>query len=213
MKLERLAMLPQSDRCRLVFSDGSELKTQAYVVADLGLYAGQELDEAQMQTLMAAIKKASAKARAVRIVAASGVSERELRKRLVQKGEKQADADAAVGWLKELRLLDDAKTAEQIVQSAVAKGYGLARIRSLLYEKGIAREYWDAALMNLPPMDGAIDRFLQQRLKGAAPDEKTLKKTVDALLRRGHSWHDIQQALRRYQDGLTLQDEWMEELP
>lgn len=62
-------------------------------------------------------------------------------------------------------------------------------------------------------MDDALDRFLRQRLKGGDPDEKTLKKTVDALLRRGHSWGDIQAALRRYQTGLELEeDEWMEEM-
>ena len=64
----------------------------------------------------------------------------------------------------------------------------------------------------MPPMDDAIDRFLRQRLKGSEPDEKTVQKTVQALLRRGHSWGDIQSALRRYQTGLELEDEFMEEM-
>lgn len=58
----------------------------------------------------------------MRIVAAAGVSERELQKRLVQKGEEAADAKEAVGWLKELHLLDDGETARQLVASAAAKG-------------------------------------------------------------------------------------------
>ena len=213
MKLDRLEPLVQSGRVKLVFSDGSVLKTQPYLVSDFGLYAGLELDDEQMQALYAAAKKASARERAVRIVAASGVSEKELKKRLVQKGEDALDAAQAVDWLKELKLVDDAKTAEQLVASAAAKGYGRARIRNLLYEKGIPREYWDEALACVPPMDDALDRFLRQRLKGGDPDEKTLKKTVDALLRRGHSWGNIQAALRRYQTGLELEeDEWMEEM-
>ena len=212
MRLERLELLPQSGKCKLVFEDGSVLKTQPYLVADFGLYVGIELDEEQMQSLYAATKKASAQERAVRIVAASGVSEKELKKRLVQKGEDETDAADAVGWLKELNLLDDAKTAQQIADSAAARGYGRARIRNLLYEKGIPREYWDEVLSRVPPMDDAIDRFLRQRLKGSEPDEKTVQKTVQALLRRGHSWGDIQSALRRYQTGLELEDEFMEEM-
>ena len=204
--------MPQSGRVKLVFADGSMLKTQPYLVADFGLYAGMELDEEQFASLCAAVKKASARERAVRIVAASGVSEKELKRRLVQKGEDENDVSDAVGWLKELHLIDDAKTAEQIVASAAAKGYGRARIRNLLYEKGIPREYWDEVLSRVPPMDDAIDRFLRQRLKGSEPDEKTVQKTVQALLRRGHSWGDIQSALRRYQTGLELEDEFMEEM-
>ena len=212
MKLDRLEPLAQSGRVKLVFSDGSVLKTQPYLVSDFGLCAGLELDDEQMQALYAAAKKASARERAVRIVAASGVSEKELKKRLVQKGEDETDAADAVGWLKELNLLDDAKTAQQIADSAAARGYGRARIRNLLYEKGIPREYWDEVLSRVPPMDDAIDRFLRQRLKGSEPDEKTVQKTVQALLRRGHSWGDIQSALRRYQTGLELEDEFMEEM-
>lgn len=212
MKLERLEALPQSGRVKLVFEDGSSIKTQPYLIADFGLYAGLELDEEQMQALHAAVKKASARERAVRIVAASNVSEKELRRRLVQRGEDEQDSAQAVAWLRQLNLLDDRKTAQQIVSSAAAKGYGRARIRNLLYEKGIPRELWDEALQQIPPMDDALDRFLRQRFKDGEPDEKTVKKAVDALLRRGHSWGEIQCALRRYHSGLELEDEqWMEE--
>ena len=55
-------------------------------------------------------------------------------------------------------------------------------------------------------MDGAIDKFLHQRLDGRALDEKLIKKTADALLRRGHSWQDVRDGLRRYRDGLNLEE-------
>lgn len=213
MRIDRLEPLPRSGKCRLVFSDGSDLKTQPYLIAELGLSEGQELDEGQLRELHAAAKKASAKERAVRIVAASGVSEKELKKRLVQKGEDAADAEQAVDWLKELHLIDDQKTAGQLVDSAVAKGYGRARIRNFLYEKGIPREYWEQALARVPPMDDAIDRFLIKRLGGGEADEKAIKKAADALLRRGHSYADVQAALRRYQTGIELEEnDFLEEM-
>ena len=128
MRLLSIQELPQSGRVKLVFDDETVLKTQPYLPADFGLYSGMELSEEDYQALLAAAGKASARARAVRIVAAAGVSERELQKRLVQKGEEAADAKEAVGWLKELHLLDDGETARQIVASAAAKGYGKSKI-------------------------------------------------------------------------------------
>ena len=206
MRLLAIQELPQSKRVKLLFDDDTVLKTQPYLIADLGLYSGMELSESDYQALLAAAGKASAKARAVRIVAAAGVSEKELQKRLVQKGEDKQDAEEAVGWLKELRLLDDRETARQLAASAVSKGYGRARVKNILYEKGIPQEYWADALDTVPEMDDAIDRFLARRWQGTAPDEKEIKKAVDALIRRGHSWKDIQSGLRRYRADLELEE-------
>lgn len=206
MRLLAIQELPQSKRVKLLFDDDTVLKTQPYLIADLGLYSGMELSESDYQVLLAAAGKASAKARAVRIVAAAGVSEKELQKRLVQKGEDTQDAEEAVGWLKELHLLDDRETARQLVTSAVSKGYGRARIKNILYEKGIPQEYWADALDTVPEMDDAIDRFLARRWQGTDPDEKEIKKAVDALIRRGHSWKDIQSGLRRYRADLELEE-------
>ena len=85
------------------------------------------------------------------------------------------------------------------------RGYGAARAKSILYEKGIPKELWDEALEELPEMDGAIDTFLRRKLDGRTLDAKQIKKTVDALLRRGHSYHDIQAGLRRYEASLSLE--------
>ena len=162
-----------------------------------------------LRQIQAANVRASAKARAVRIVAATGVSSRELHRRLVQKGEQEEAAEEAVQWLTDLHLLDDRATAAQLARNAAAKGYGPARIRQILYQKGIDRDLWEEAMSGLPAPDDAIDRFLAARLKGRQPDEKEIRRAVDALLCRGHRWADIRPALRRYTDAL---DDTMEEL-
>ncbi|MBR2977935.1 MAG: hypothetical protein IKC50_06680, partial [Oscillospiraceae bacterium] len=71
----------------LLFDDGSKLRTQSGVVAEFGLYEGQELSEAQLQALKEAIGANGAKQRAARIISAANISEKQLRRRLVQKGE------------------------------------------------------------------------------------------------------------------------------
>ena len=203
MTIDRIEPVPLQEHVfKLHLSDGTVIRTQDYVIADQGLFPGVVLDDEKLQTLRQAVSLASAKNRAVRIVSASGVSKGELERRLTQKGESEQDARAAVQWLSDLELLDDAKTAEQLVRSAVRKGYGRARIKQILFEKRIPEEYWEEALALVPDMDDAVDRFLSQRLKGREPDQKELKRTIDALLRRGHSWSDIRAGLRRYSASL-----------
>ena len=205
MKLEKLEPLDSPNYLRLIFEDGKRLKAPAFKVVELGLTPGAEVTPEAFLALENAQSLASCKERAVRILTASGLSKKELQKRLVQKGESEEDAEAAVAWLEELHLIDDLETAKQLVRSASMRGYGAARAKSILYEKGIPKELWDEALEELPEMDDAIDTFLRRKLDGRTLDAKQIKKTVDALLRRGHSYHDIQAGLRRYEASLSLE--------
>ena len=205
MKLEKIEPLDSPNYLRLIFEDGKRLKAPAFKVVELGLTPGAEVTPEAFLALENAQSLASCKERAVRILTASGLSKKELQKRLVQKGESGEDAEAAVAWLEELHLIDDLETAKQLVRSACLRGYGAARAKSILYEKGIPKELWDEALEELPEMDGAIDTFLRRKLDGRTLDAKQIKKTVDALLRRGHSYHDIQAGLRRYEASLSLE--------
>ena len=205
MKLEKLEPLDSPNYLRLIFEDGKRLKAPAFKVVELGLTPGAEVTPEAFLALENAQSLASCKERAVRILTASGLSKKELQKRLVQKGESGEDAEAAVAWLEELHLIDDLEPAKQLVRSACLRGYGAARAKSILYEKGIPKELWDEALAELSEMDDAIDTFLRRKLDGRTLDAKQIKKTVDALLRRGHSYHDIQAGLRRYEASLSLE--------
>ena len=138
----------------------------------------------------------SAKMRAVRIVAASNVSRSDLEQRLIRKGEDPEQAREAVGWMEDLALIDDEKTAQQIVQRCIGRGYGRARAKQALYEKRIPREFWEQALEGYPDQSDKIVTFLQSKLNGEW-NERDLKRAVDALLRRGHSYSEIREGLEK----------------
>lgn len=165
-------------------------------VQDFGLYTGLELSESEMESLRKAAGQMSAKMRAVRIVSASSVSKKDLESRLVQKGEAPEQAKAAVEWMEDLKLVDDRQTAEQIVRRCVARGYGPARARQMLYEKRIPKEFWEEALADYPEQEESIVGFLRSRLNESSGD-RDVKRAVDALLRRGHSYSQIRQALQK----------------
>ena len=173
---------------------------------DFGLYAGKDIDADELTCLQTAAGQMSAKMRAVRIVSASSVSKKDLERRLVQKGECKADAAQAVAWMSDLNLLDDRKTAWQVVQSCIAKGYGMARAKQALYEKRIPKEYWEDALADYPDQMDKITAFLQTRLANRR-DEKDLRRAVDALLRRGHSYQKIRKALQEMNEDADFQED------
>ena len=178
------------------FEDGSSMRLYRQTVEDFGLYAGKELAEEEMKDLRKAAGEMSAKMRAVRIVSASSVSKRDLEYRLVQKGEDPKQAKQAVEWMSDLNLLDDAKTAEQIVHRCIHKGYGLARAKQALYEKRIPKEFWADALEDYPDQTDRILEFLRTRLKNGR-DEREVRRATDALLRKGHSYQEIRRAMQQ----------------
>lgn len=195
MRIEKLLTTPdRAGRYRVQFEDGSILRLYRQTVEDFGLYTGMELTDTALEQLRTAAGEMSAKMRAVRIVSASSVSRQDLEHRLIRKGEKPEQAKAAVEWMSDLSLIDDRKTAEQVVSRCIAKGYGLSRAKQALYEKRIPKELWDEVLADYPDQLEKITEFLESRLSGDA-DEKAVKKAIDALLRRGHSYGQIRRAL------------------
>ena len=197
MRIEHLAGAPnRAGRYLLRFDDGSTMRLYRQTVEDFGLYAGKEMTPAEVESLRVAASQMSAKMRAIRIVSASSVSKRDLEQRLIQKGEDPLQAKEAVRWMSDLDLVDDKKTAEQIVSSCIRKGYGISRAKQALYEKRIPKEFWEEALVDYPDQSDKIMEFLQSRVTPDS-DRKEVKRAIDALIRRGHSYGRIKYALDR----------------
>lgn len=195
MRIDLLKTSPdRAGRYWVTFSDGTKMGLYRQTVEDFGLYSGLELSQEQMEALRSAAGQMSAKMRAVRIVSASNVSKKDLEQRLVRKGEDPQQAREAISWMEDLHLLDDRNTARSVVRSCIGKGYGLQRAKQALYEKRIPKEYWEEALADYPDQLEKIEAFLRSRLD-ADSDQKEIKKAVDALLRRGHSYAVIRRCL------------------
>ena len=196
MRIDSLKTSPdRAGRYWVTFEDGTKLGLYRQTVEDFGLYVGKEFTEEEKEELLSAAGKMSAKMRAVRIVSASNVSKRDLEERLVRKGEDPQQAKEAVQWMEDLHLVDDRNTAEAVVHSCISKGYGLQRAKQALYEKRIPKQYWDEVLEDYPDQEAKIETFLRSRLD-ADSDQKQIKKAIDALIRRGHSYGTIRRVLQ-----------------
>jgi len=196
MRIDALKTSPdRAGRYWITLEDGTKMGLYRQTVEDFALYSGKELSDEEWAALQEHAGQMSAKMRAVRIVSASSVSKRDLVERLVRKGEDPRQAKEAVAWMEDLHLVDDRNTAEAVVHSCISKGYGLQRAKQALYEKRIPKQYWEEALADYPDQMDKILSFLRSRLDADA-DAKQIKKAVDALLRRGHSYRTIREGLQ-----------------
>ena len=195
MRIDLLKTTPdRAGRYWITLENGKKMALYRQSVEDFALYSGKELSDEEWKALLDHAGRMSAKMRAVRIVSATNVSKRDLEERLVRKGEDPDQARDAVRWMEDLHLINDRNTAEQVVHSCISKGYGLQRAKQALYEKRIPKEYWDEALRDYPDQMEKIVSFLRSRLDEDS-DDKEVKKAVDALLRRGHSYAKIREGL------------------
>ena len=182
----------------LVFlEDGACLKITEQELLDFGLRAGDELDKPTLDRLKEAAGVSNVKATAADLIGKRAMSRRDLERKLQEKGASEAEARYAAEWLEAIGAINDADYAALLVRHCAQLGYGPARIRDKLYEKGVPRELWEDALDTLPDQSEDVDRFLRSKLRGELPDEKEKRRLTDALLRRGFSWGDVRAAWNR----------------
>ncbi|MFK3663422.1 recombination regulator RecX [Scandinavium sp. NPDC088450] len=150
--------------------------------------------------------------RAIRILAMRDHSEKELRRKLVapvltKNGPEPIDAppedvDKVVAWCLESNYLDDARFTRQFIASRSRKGYGPARIRQELNQKGISRSDIDQAMFDCEIDWLQLAREQAQRKYGeplpTAFAEKV--KVQRFLLTRGYLMEDIQGIWRNFAD-------------
>ena len=178
--------------------DGNILRVTEEELLRFGLRAGLELDGETMEAVKASVKASSARAAAANMIGSRALSKKELTKRLIKKGNDEADAQAAADWLEDIGAVNDAGYAAALVRYYGGKGYGTARVREELRRRGVDRELWDEALEEMPETAEILDRLIQKKCKGDLSDPREKKRVSDALMRRGFSWGDVKAAMGRY---------------
>ena len=143
----------RAGRYWVTFDDGTRMALYRQTVEDFGLYTGLELTEGEYERLCTAAGIMSAKMRAVRIVSASSVSRRDLEDRLVRKGEDPDQAKEAVRWMEDLHLVDDRKTAEQVIHSCISgspENSGKRHWRSIRTSRSESKPFCAAVWVRTP---------------------------------------------------------------
>lgn len=150
--------------------------------------------------------------RAVRILAVRDHSEQELRRKLSapvmgKNGPEAIDAtaedyDRVIAWCYEYHYLDDSRFVTRFLASRSRKGYGPARIRQELNQKGIARAAIDEAMRECD-IDWCELAYEQAVRKYGEPLPREFSEKVKIqrfLLYRGFLMEDIQDIWRNFAD-------------
>jgi regulatory protein len=194
--IERQKRRPRFD----VYLDGSEVLTlSADLVAEKGLVVGQSLSEAQRNELAAEEGRRGAIAAALRLLAATPRSEKDLRERLRRRAFKRDAVEAAIGRVRELGYLDDAAFARSWVearQSATPRSR-----RALAFElgrRGVGREIAATAVESLSDADAAYEAA-QRRLRALRGlDRQTFTRRLGTFLAsRGFGYGIARQVIDR----------------
>ena len=148
--------------------------------------------------------------RAIRILAMRDHSEQELRRKLaapvMSKNGPEAlnvtpeEVDKVVEWCIENRYLDDERFVRQFIASRSRKGYGPARVRQELKQKGISRETIESAMRECV-IDWAQLAKEQAQRKYGEPLPTVFAEKVKIqrfLLYRGYLMEDIQEIWRNF---------------
>ena len=204
MRIKSVAAHPKrGGQHRITMEDGRAITVSEGALTAFYLYPGKEIEETELEALMEADGRQKVRDRAMRLLDYRAMSRKELFNKLVEKGEDREQAEEAADWLVEIGQIDDAEHAGRILRHYAGKGYGRKRIEQELRRRGIEKEHWDIAFMEMPEESGsAVDQFIQSKLRGEMPDRKEEKRVTDALLRRGYSWDEAGAALRRYKESL-----------
>ena len=142
--------------------------------------------------------------RSLDMLARAPRSARELRRKLLLKGEPEADVDATIERLTAAGLLDDAAYARAFVRSKVAsQGFSRRRLQLELTKRGVVREVADAAIVEVLHDDDVdesanIERVARKKLRTLRGlDEETQRRRLFAYLaRRGYDVDDVRAVLR-----------------
>jgi regulatory protein len=128
----------------------------------------------------------------------------ELRRRLLRKGEPEADVDAAIERLRASGLLDDANFARQLTRSkALGAGLSRRRIAQELAKRGVDRTVSAEAIDEVFEDEGvdeeaSLERVARKKLRTMSKlDPMARERRLYAFLaRRGYDSDDIQRMLR-----------------
>src|SRR5688572_15521173 len=143
--------------------------------------------------------------RALDLLARAPRSVRDLRRRLLLKGEGEADVEAAIERLTAAGLLDDGAYGRAFVRAKVSsQGFSRRRLQQELAKRGVARDIADAAVVEVLHDDKVdetanIDRVARKKLRtlsGLDPDTQR-RRLFAFLARRGYDVDDVRAAVER----------------
>ena len=157
----------------------------------------KEINEDELTELLSAVGFRRAYNKGLDLLSRRPYGEKELIRKLCEKGHEKESAEKACERLMELGLLNDEEYARILSEELFErKGYGKKRINQELVYRGIDREIAQNAVDALD--NDAVKRIIlvvRKKYLNKLDDEKGRRRAIDGLMRLGYSYSDIKTAL------------------
>lgn len=145
--ITRIERVPGRPRYRIYIDDSCRFTVEEDVLIKCGLTKGMTVDPDRLASILESEEWSRARRLALRYLATRRRTSRELEQMLQRKGVSPVHIEAILGEFQRFRYLDDRAFARDWVEERRSrKGFGTARIRRELEEKGVAEELIAEAL-------------------------------------------------------------------
>ncbi len=135
------------------------------------------------------------KDKALRLLEFRAHSERELTDKLKRAGAKGNDIEEVLEFCRNYGFVDDRSFAVKKARDLKnLKRYGIRRIKSELYSKGIAAEYIEEAVAELDDDEEMLIPLVEKKLGGNF-EKKNVDKCIRYFIYRGYSFSDIKNCI------------------
>jgi regulatory protein len=174
-------------RFRVSMAAGAKFVASGTIVLEFRLRDGSSLDDDQARRLTARVRRLALFDRAVRSLAARGLSARDLGVRLRRAGGTQEEAAAVIEELSSLGILDDASYARTLAGRRAASGMPRARINQELRRRGVAGDVASSIADEVSEESG-VDEYDGARAAAEKRLRSLVKLDIAVARRRLHGY-------------------------
>ncbi len=168
----------------------------------------KEINEDELTELLDAVSFRRAYNKGLDYLSRRPYGEKELLKKLCEKGHEKESSEKACERLIELGLLNDEEYARILADDLIKrKNYSIKRVKQELAYRGIAREIIEITVDTLDnDAENRIILVVKKKYLNKLNDEKGRKRAIDGLMRLGFSYSDIKSALRKVSEFTEEED-------
>lgn len=167
-----------------------------------GLVAGKQLDLEVFNEVVEEDNYLKCKNSALKVIERTYKSEKELSKKLLDKGFEEKTIDRVMEFLKKYSFIDDAAYVRFYVKDKI-KAEGKNKIKFSLIKKGISEVIINQELSQQDTevqentARALAEKKLKTLMKSETDSRKIYKKLADFLMRKGFQWEEIKTTLNQ----------------
>ena len=199
MKIQSVEKYKGNTYC-IILENGKHLYINEKIVFEFGLKAGKEYSSEELSKALDTDMRRKAKERALYLLSYRDHSYIELLEKLEKTYIEEIAYDICDKMV-DLGFINDQKYANRLAkQMWETKRFGIRKIRFDLKQKGFSEDIIEEALTEISEEDATqkICELIDKKYARYLDDEKGVRKVTNALVRLGHNYSDIKEAINLY---------------